>query len=78
MSRLSLPFKKMVSGAAHDSAYTARLAPTGMIFIPCRDGLSHNEIEHAEEGQCALGAQVLLDAVLEFDRGAGAPVGGKL
>jgi N-carbamoyl-L-amino-acid hydrolase len=40
-----------------------------MIFVPCRDGISHNEIEFASKEQCAKGAQVLLQAVLDFDRG---------
>ena len=37
-----------VSGAGHDAVYMARLAPAGMIFIPCKDGISHNEIEDAK------------------------------
>lgn len=61
-------YKKMVSGAGHDSVYTSRLVPTGMIFIPCKDGISHNEVEHATKEHCGLGAQVLLGAVLDFDR----------
>jgi N-carbamoyl-L-amino-acid hydrolase len=38
-----------------------------MIFVPCRDGISHNEAEFSSQEQCARGAQVLLHAVLEFD-----------
>ena len=38
----------VVSGAGHDAIYMNRLAPTGMIFIPCKDGVSHNEIEDAK------------------------------
>jgi beta-ureidopropionase / N-carbamoyl-L-amino-acid hydrolase len=60
--------RDMVSGAQHDSAYVARVAPTSMIFVPCRDGISHNEAEFTSKEQCARGAQVLLQAVLEFDR----------
>jgi N-carbamoyl-L-amino-acid hydrolase len=60
--------REMVSGAQHDSAYVARVAPTSMIFVPCRDGISHNEAEFTSKEQCARGAQVLLQAVLEFDR----------
>jgi N-carbamoyl-L-amino-acid hydrolase len=60
--------RDMVSGAQHDSAYVARVAPTSMIFVPCRDGISHNEAEFSSQEQCARGAQVLLQAVLEFDR----------
>jgi N-carbamoyl-L-amino-acid hydrolase len=60
--------RDIVSGAGHDAAYIARVAPTSMIFVPCRDGISHNEIEYSAPEQCAAGAQVLLDAVLAFDR----------
>ena len=63
-----LPSREIVSGAGHDSAYIARVAPTAMIFIPCRGGLSHNEAEHAEQDHVAAGAEVLLRAVLETDR----------
>jgi beta-ureidopropionase / N-carbamoyl-L-amino-acid hydrolase len=60
--------RDMISGAAHDAAYIARIAPTAMIFVPCRDGISHNEAEFTSQGQCAAGAQVLLQAVLDYDR----------
>jgi N-carbamoyl-L-amino-acid hydrolase len=60
--------RDMVSGAAHDAAYIARIAPTGMIFVPSRDGISHNEAEFTSQEQCAAGAQVLLQAVLDYDR----------
>ena len=58
----------MVSGAGHDAAYIARVAPTAMIFVPCRGGISHNEAEFSSREQCAAGAQVLLGAVLDYDR----------
>ena len=54
-----------VSGAGHDAVYMARLAPTGMIFIPCKDGISHNEIEDAKPEHITAGCNVLLHAVLE-------------
>jgi N-carbamoyl-L-amino-acid hydrolase len=56
---------RMISGAGHDAVYTARLAPTGMIFIPCKDGISHNEIEDAKPEHLAAGCNVLLHAMLE-------------
>lgn len=59
--------REMVSGAGHDSCATSRLVPTGMIFVPCKDGLSHNPSEYTTPEDCALGAQVLLDAALLFD-----------
>jgi N-carbamoyl-L-amino-acid hydrolase len=58
----------MVSGAGHDAAYIARVAPAARIFVPCRGGISHNEAEFTSKEQCAAGADVLLHAVLEFDR----------
>jgi N-carbamoyl-L-amino-acid hydrolase len=60
--------RDMISGAGHDAAYVARVAPTAMIFVPCRDGISHNEVEYSSKEQCAAGAQVLLQAVLDYDR----------
>jgi len=39
-----------------------------MVFVPCREGVSHNPREFCEEGDCALGAQVLLQSVVRFDR----------
>ena len=66
-----VPWRDMVSGAGHDSVYVARVAPTGMIFIPCRDGLSHNEAEYAEAGHITAGCDVLLQAVLAFDESSG-------
>jgi len=61
--------REIVSGAGHDAAYVSRVAPTAMIFVPCRDGISHNEAEFSSKEQCAAGAQVLLQAVLDYDRG---------
>ena len=60
--------RDIVSGAGHDAAYTSRVAPSAMIFVPCRDGISHNEAEFSSKEQCAKGAQVLLQSVLDYDR----------
>jgi beta-ureidopropionase / N-carbamoyl-L-amino-acid hydrolase len=57
----------MASGAGHDAAYTARVMPTVMIFVPCAGGISHNEAESTTREECAAGAQILLNAVLEYD-----------
>jgi N-carbamoyl-L-amino-acid hydrolase len=54
----------IISGAGHDAAYIARVAPTSMIFIPCEDGLSHNELENVKKTDVIAGASVLLQAVL--------------
>jgi beta-ureidopropionase / N-carbamoyl-L-amino-acid hydrolase len=60
--------REIVSGAGHDAAYISRVAPSAMIFVPCKDGISHNEAEYSSKEQCAKGAQVLLQAVLDYDR----------
>ncbi len=67
VERAGLPARDMVSGAGHDAAYIARVAPTTMIFVPCAGGLSHNEAESTSFDECAAGAQVLLNAVLAYD-----------
>jgi N-carbamoyl-L-amino-acid hydrolase len=63
--------RRMVSGAGHDAVYIARVAPTTMIFVPCEGGLSHNEYETIKPEEAAAGAQVLLNAVLEYDASLG-------
>jgi beta-ureidopropionase / N-carbamoyl-L-amino-acid hydrolase len=70
-AKADLTSRDMISGAGHDAAYIARVAPTTMIFVPCRGGISHNEAESTSFDECAAGAQVLLNAVLEFDRRLG-------
>lgn len=60
------PSREMVSGAGHDAVYVSKVIPTAMIFIPCKDGISHNEAEHAEPDDIVNGATVLLDAVCEL------------
>lgn len=57
-------YRRMLSGAGHDSVYVSRVAPTAMIFVPCRDGISHNEAEYASPEHCAQGCQVLADTLL--------------
>jgi N-carbamoyl-L-amino-acid hydrolase len=56
--------RDMVSGAAHDAVYMARIAPAAMVFVPCEGGISHNEIENARAEDIAAGCNVLLHAVL--------------
>ena len=55
----------MFSGAGHDAVYVSRVAPTSMIFIPCKDGISHNEAEDAQPAHIEAGANVLLHAILQ-------------
>jgi len=60
--------KPMTSGAGHDSVFASKICPTSMIFIPCRDGVSHNPAEYSSPEDCAIGAQVLMGAVVRYDR----------
>ncbi len=64
-AKAGLPHMDIVSGAGHDACYVARVAPTGMIFVPCKDGISHNEIEDARKEDLAAGCQILLQAMVE-------------
>ncbi|KUE90627.1 Zn-dependent hydrolase [Cupriavidus necator] len=59
----------IVTGAGHDAVYLARVAPAAMIFVPCKDGISHNEIEDARPEHLEAGANVLLAAMLAQARG---------
>ncbi|WAI86106.1 MULTISPECIES: Zn-dependent hydrolase [Achromobacter] len=61
---LSLSAMNVVSGAGHDAVYVARVAPAAMIFVPCKDGISHNEIEDARPDHLEAGCNVLLRAML--------------
>ncbi len=73
---LGLSRRRIVSGAGHDACNLAGRVPTAMIFVPCKDGVSHNESESATRSDCAAGADVLLQTVLRLadapatDRGA--------
>ena len=57
---------RLPSGASHDAMYMARICPTGMIFVPCEKGVSHNEAENAKSADLAAGARVLTAALLEL------------
>jgi N-carbamoyl-L-amino-acid hydrolase len=63
-ARLGYPAREIVSGAGHDACAVARIIPTAMIFVPCKDGLSHNEAESILPEHATAGAQVLFEAVL--------------
>ena len=58
------PSMHLLSAAGHDARYMAKLAPSAMIFIPCRGGVSHAEHEWAEPAHVAAGAAVLLDTLM--------------
>ncbi|KHK49015.1 allantoate amidohydrolase [Ralstonia sp. A12] len=56
--------RRMTSGAGHDAQMIARIAPAAMIFVPSKGGISHNPREHTDDEQLVMGAEVLLDVVL--------------
>ncbi|KAF2661504.1 putative N-carbamoyl-L-amino acid hydrolase [Lophiostoma macrostomum CBS 122681] len=58
---------EIVSGAGHDSVYTSRKVPTAMIFVRCKDGVSHHPAEYSRDEDCAAGAEALLGAYLRYD-----------
>jgi acetylornithine deacetylase/succinyl-diaminopimelate desuccinylase-like protein len=60
--------RTMTSGAGHDSVFTSMHCPTAMIFVPCKDGVSHHPEEWCEKEDCATGASVLTEALLRFDQ----------
>jgi len=57
------PFLTMVSGAAHDTMCLANRVPSAMVFVPCKDGISHHPAEEARPDDAALGAEVMLNAI---------------
>lgn len=61
----ALATRRMLSGAFHDALFVSRVAPAAMIFVPCRDGLSHNEAEYVEPVHSVAGARMLLASTLE-------------
>jgi len=62
--RFGYSHRDMVSGAGHDACYLAQVAPTSMVFVPCVDGISHNEVEDAKKEWIEAGCNVLLHAIL--------------
>jgi len=58
------PFKLMPSGAAHDTMCVADHVPSAMVFVPCRDGISHSPLEDADPADAALAAEIILKAIL--------------
>jgi acetylornithine deacetylase/succinyl-diaminopimelate desuccinylase-like protein len=60
------PYTMMHSGAAHDTMSIADRVPSAMIFVPCKDGISHSPEEDAEPADAALGAEVMLNAIRKF------------
>ena len=67
--RLGIPRLVMPSGAGHDARHLAALCPTGMIFVPCEKGISHNEAENATPDHLAAGTKVLADVLADLADG---------
>ncbi|MSO93068.1 MAG: Zn-dependent hydrolase [Rhodospirillales bacterium] len=64
--RLGYPHMHIFSGAGHDAQHLFNICPTGMIFVPCERGISHNEIENAAPADLAAGARVLADVMVDL------------
>ncbi|MDE0148419.1 MAG: Zn-dependent hydrolase [Rhodospirillaceae bacterium] len=64
--RQALPHMDMTSGATHDAKFMAGLCPSGMIFVPCEAGVSHNEAENASAADLAAGARVLAEVAIRL------------
>ncbi len=65
-AELGLRHRRMPSGAGHDAQFVAPLCPSGMIFVPCRGGISHNPAEYASPAQLAAGTRVLAATLAEL------------
>jgi len=63
------PYMLMPSGAAHDTMCVADHVPSAMVFVPCKDGISHSPLEEASPADAALAAEIILNAVSSLDRG---------
>ncbi|KAB0678479.1 Zn-dependent hydrolase [Aureimonas leprariae] len=72
-ARSGLSCRRIVSGAFHDALFLSRVAASGMIFVPCRDGISHNEAEDVAPAASIDGATALLNAAVDYLELAGAP-----
>jgi beta-ureidopropionase / N-carbamoyl-L-amino-acid hydrolase len=68
IEKLGLPARRLISGAGHDAAHMAAVAPMGMIFVPSQGGRSHVPEEHSEVSAIACGVRALAQTLLEIDR----------
>ncbi len=67
-TKLGYSNQRMPSGAGHDAQEMSHIAPTGMIFIPSRGGISHSPDEYSSIEDMANGVQLLLETILELDK----------
>ena len=58
----------MISGAAHDTMCVAPRVPSAMVFVPCKDGISHHPAEEASPEDAALAAEIILNAIVGDSR----------
>ena len=65
---LSYTHTKILSGAGHDAVSLSKVIPSGMIFIPCRKGISHSEKEYASSKDLIAGCNVLLNSILKINK----------
>jgi acetylornithine deacetylase/succinyl-diaminopimelate desuccinylase-like protein len=63
------PYRLMPSGAAHDTMSIAARVPSAMVFVPCKDGISHSPLESASPADAALAVEIILSALLELNGG---------
>jgi len=63
-SALRIPTLDILSSAGHDARFLHAICPTGMVFVPCKDGISHNPLESAKREELAAGARVLVDTLV--------------
>jgi N-carbamoyl-L-amino-acid hydrolase len=61
--RLALPYRDLISAAGHDARYLQEICPSAMVFVPCRDGVTHNEAEYTEPADLYAGTRVLADVL---------------
>jgi N-carbamoyl-L-amino-acid hydrolase len=66
VARRGFKAREMISCAGHDARFAGLIAPAGMVFIPCKDGISHNEKESAEPADVAAGTQVIADVLFDL------------
>ena len=67
VKKMGVEYKVVPSGAFHDSLIMTSVFPTGMIFVPSVDGISHSRYEFTEDADIEQGAQLLLETILEAD-----------
>lgn len=65
---LNIKYRRMFSGAGHDAMEIAKKVPTGLIFIPSRDGISHSKDEYSSLDDMVIGTQVLYEALIKADK----------